>query len=136
MRFLTCALALLCGVSFVRGEDKKYDIIKTLQVGGEGGWDYVTVDSAAHHVYVTRSSHTQVIDTESGQLVGDIKGQKRSHGVAVVSDLNRGFITDGGGAIVIFDLKTNEVLGKVESPSDSDGIIYDGASKKILVVCG
>ena len=136
MRLLTCALALLCAVSFVHAEDRKYDIVKTFPVGGDGGWDYVTVDPPAHRVYVTRASHTQVIDSESGKLVADIKDQKRSHGVAVVPDLNRGFISDGGGAIVIFDLKSNEVLGKVESPTDSDGIIYDEASKKILCVCG
>jgi DNA-binding beta-propeller fold protein YncE len=135
------ALLMLTLTSFAGAQGKKYAVVKTLNIGGEGGWDYVTVDPATHRLYVTRSSHTQVIDSESGKILADIAGQKRSHGVAIVPDANRGFISDGGGnngggAIVIFDLKSNEVLGKIEAPADADGIIYDPASKHVLCVCG
>ena len=141
MRRITIAVILLAFASFVHADDKKYDVIKTFKIGGDGGWDYVTVDPASHKLYVTRSTHTQVIDSESGKVVADIPDQKRSHGVAIVPDANRGFISDGGAdggsvAVLIFDLKTNQMLGKIESPADSDGIIYDEASKKVLVVCG
>jgi len=86
-----------------------WHVEKTIQVGGIGGMDYLTVDSARHLLYVPRSTHTLVIDAVSGKTVGDIPGQKENHGVAIVPKLNRGFITDGAGegSITIFDLKTN-----------------------------
>jgi DNA-binding beta-propeller fold protein YncE len=79
-----------------------------------------------------------VIDTQTGKVVGDVSGQTRSHGTAIVPSLNRGFITDGGGsgAIVVFDLKTYAVLGKLATMPDSDGIIYDGPMNLVLAVSG
>ena len=64
---------------------------------GEGGWDYLTVDAVNHRLYVPRSTHTMVLDADSGKVIGDIPGQKIAHGVAIVPDAGRGFITDGGG---------------------------------------
>jgi DNA-binding beta-propeller fold protein YncE len=109
---------------------------KTFHVGGEGGWDYITVDSANHRLYVPRSTHTMVIDAHSGKTIGDIPGQKHNHGVALVPEAGRGFISDGNGAVVIFDLKTNAVLGTITAQPDADGIIYDKASGLVLVVSG
>jgi DNA-binding beta-propeller fold protein YncE len=136
MKWFALTVGFLAFASFVHADDKKYEVTKTFNVGGDGGWDYVTVDPASHRLYVTRSSHTQVIDENDGKVIGDIPDQQRSHGTAIVPDANRGFISDGGGAILIFDLKTNETLGKIKSPADSDGIIYDDASKHVLCVCG
>jgi len=113
-------------------------VTNTFHVGGEGGWDYITVDPATHWVYVTRSTHTMVIDGASGKLIGDIPGQKRSHGVALVPAAARGFITDGGGdgGIMVFDLKTNTVLGTLAALPDADGIIYDQGPNRVLAVSG
>jgi hypothetical protein len=79
-----------------------------------------------------------VIDNTSGKTLGDIPGQTKAHGVALVPRLNRGFITDGGGngAVVVFDLKTNAVLGTITAQPDADGIIYDPGSDRILVSAG
>ena len=109
---------------------------KTFHIGGEGGWDYITVDAKNHRLYVPRSTHTMVIDADSGKTIADIPGQKHNHGVALVPEAGRGFITDGSGAIVIFDLKTNAVLGTVAAQPDADGIIYDKASGLVLAVSG
>lgn len=116
----------------------QFEVTRTIHVGGEGGWDYVTVDAATHSLFVTRSTHTMVIDAVSGKTVGDIPGQKRSHGTALVPELGRGFITDGGGsgAIIVFDLKTYAVLGTLAAMPDADGIIYDKADKLVLAVSG
>ena len=113
-------------------------VVNTFQIGGNGAWDYVTVDSKTHRLYVPRSTHTMVVDTESGKVVADIPGQKRAHGVALVPEAGRGFISDGGGdgAIEIFDLKTNAVLGTIAALPDADGIIYDKSSDRVLVVSG
>ena len=115
-----------------------WGVVQTFQIGGEGSWDYVTIDAPNHRLFVTRATHTQAIDTDSGKVLGDIPGQVRSHGVAIVPKLNRGFITDGGGtgAIIVFDLKTYAVLGKIPTMPDSDGIIYDAKLDKVLAVSG
>ena len=115
-----------------------WKVAKTFHVGGNGGWDYLTVDSASHRLFVPRSTHTMVLDADTGKVLGDIPGQKIAHGVAVVPSVGRGFITDGGekGAIVIFDLKTYAVLGTLATVPDSDGIIYDAALNRVLAVSG
>jgi DNA-binding beta-propeller fold protein YncE len=116
----------------------QWKVANTFHIGGDGGWDYVTVDAQSHRLYVTRTTHTQVIDGESGKVLGDVPGQERSHGVAIVPRLNRGFITDGGGSgsIVVFDLKSFAVLGKIPTVPDSDGIIYDAKTDRVLAVSG
>ena len=108
-------------------------------IGGEGAWDTLTVDAAVAIVCLSRAAtHTQIIDEDSGKVLGDVPGQKGAHGVAVVSKLNRGFITDGGGtgAIVVFDLKTYATLGSIKTAPDTDGIIYDAKQNLVLAVSG
>src|SRR6266478_1893876 len=124
-------ITLMCGANAQAGGS--YAVTKTLKVGGTGSWDYVTVDSANQRLYLTRTTHTMVLEGATGKLIADIPGQKRAHGVALVPGVGRGFISDGqDGSVVIFDLKTNAVLGKVAAANDADGIIYDSASDRVL----
>jgi DNA-binding beta-propeller fold protein YncE len=115
-----------------------WKVSKTLHIGGEGGWDYVTVDPSSHRLFVTRTTHTLILDADSGKVLGDVPGQKTAHGVAIVPKLNRGFISDGGGngAVIVFDLKTYSVLGKLAAVPDADGIIYDPGTDQILISAG
>jgi DNA-binding beta-propeller fold protein YncE len=116
----------------------KWKVEKTFEIGGEGAWDYLTVDPMTHRLFVPRSTHTMVIDANSGHTLGDIPGQRIAHGVAIVPEVGRGFISDGGGegAVVVFDLTTYAVLGKVIAQPDADGIIFDPGSGLVLVVSG
>jgi DNA-binding beta-propeller fold protein YncE len=116
----------------------QWSVTNTWHIGGEGAWDYVAVDADTHRLFVTRSTHTMVIDAATGKTLGDIPGQKRSHGTAIVPAAGRGFITDGGGsgAIVVFDLKTYATLGTLAAMPDADGIIYDKAQNLVLAVSG
>jgi DNA-binding beta-propeller fold protein YncE len=105
--------------------------------GGDGAWDYLTVDAQRHLLFIPRVTHTQVLDAMTGSVVADIAGQMHNHGVALAPRAGRGFISDGDdGSVVIFDLKTYQVLGKIKAKDDADGIIYDPASDKVLLVCG
>jgi DNA-binding beta-propeller fold protein YncE len=114
-----------------------YRLDQTFHVGGKGNWDYLTVDPQGKRLYVPRTTHTMVLDANSGQVIADIPGQKGNHGVALAPSAGRGFISDGkDGSIVIFDLKTNSVLGKIKGADDADAITYDPASRKVLVSCG
>ncbi len=138
-RHFGVTLAFLVGAAFLAAQAQpNWSVSKTLPIGGEGGWDYVTADADHHRLFVTRTTHTMVIDTETGKTLGDIPGQKIAHGTAIVPRLNRGFITDGGGggAIVVFDLKDYSVLGRIPTVPDSDGIIYDPKTDTVLAVAG
>ena len=119
-------------------QDSGYRVIRTIKLGGEGNWDYVTVDADAHRVYIPRSTHIMVIDEDSGKLVGDIPGMNGLHGVAVASEFNRGFVTgnktEQEGSIYIFDLKTLKLTSSIKSNSiDTDSLIYDPFTKPVLV---
>ena len=133
--FVVC-VALATGAGFAADvAPTDYKLAAAFKIGGDGGWDYATL----HHglLYVTRVTHTMVIDVSTGKVEADIGGQKRSHGVALVPEVRRGFISDGGsGSVLIFDMKTDAVLGKVPAADDADGIIYDRASNRVLVMCG
>jgi DNA-binding beta-propeller fold protein YncE len=114
----------------------RYHVAEIFQIGGAGGWDYLTVDSEHKRLFVPRTTHTMVLDAR-GKTIADIPGQKGNHGVALVPGAGRGFITDGKeGSVVVFDLNSFQVLGKVKAADDADGIIYDPASKRLLVSCG
>jgi hypothetical protein len=113
-----------------------FEVAETIHIGGKGGFDYVTVDSQGKRLYIPRGTHTQILDLTTGKLVGDIPGQQANHGVALNRQVGRGFISDGPGYVVIFDLKTNAVLGKVQVARGADGIINDRGSKRIFVACG
>jgi DNA-binding beta-propeller fold protein YncE len=139
MRFsLALAGLLLAAGALPATAQSSWQVENTFHVGGEGGWDYVTVDAPRHRFFVTRSTHTQAIDEQTGKVLGDIPGQIRSHGVALVPKLGRGFITDGGGsgAIIEFDPANYQVLGKITTMPDSDGIIYDAQLNKVIAVSG
>jgi hypothetical protein len=115
----------------------KFAVTKTFPLGLDGNWDYATLSADGGKLFVTRATHTMVIDTGSGKLVADITGNTLSHGVALVPSVGRGFISNGrGGTVTIFDLNTYAVLGDVKTDLDSDGIIYDPASNRVMVVCG
>ena len=114
-----------------------YKLGPTFHVGGEGRFDYITVDPEHKLLYVPRTTHTMVINAIDGKTVADIPGQTGNHGVAIVSGAGRGFITDGrDGSVTIFDTKTNAALGKLKIAEDADAIFFDSGCGKVLVACG
>jgi DNA-binding beta-propeller fold protein YncE len=114
-----------------------YHVIKTIPVGGEGGWDYVYVDSDARRIYVSRGTHTMVLDADTYAVVGDIPDTQGVHGVAVASDLGRGFTSNGrANTVTIFDLKTLKSLGTVKTDVNPDAILYEPVTKRLFTFNG
>src|ERR1700730_8229300 len=87
---------MVCGSALAQTGDGGFQVLKKLPLEGAGRWDYVTVDPDNHRVYVARSTHVSVVDSESGEVVGDLSDTKGVHGVAVAPDLGLGFISVGG----------------------------------------
>src|SRR5260370_29267463 len=114
-----------------------YHVIKKVTVPGTGSWDYVTVDEAARRVYIAHATQVQVLDADSFELVGTIPNTPGAHGVAVVPEFGRGFITSGkSDSVIIFDLKTLKTLGEAKVGKKPDAIIYDPATKHVFVMNG
>ena len=133
------AAALLFLAAPVAARAQTYHVIKQTLLGGEGGWDYVTVDANAHRIYVPRGTHVMVLDEQTHKTVADIPGMRGIHGVAVVAKANRGFVTgnDPKGVIYVFDLKTNEVTSKISTgEEDCDGLFYDPTTDRVYVQNG
>jgi DNA-binding beta-propeller fold protein YncE len=118
------------------GQDLR--VIKTYKLGGEGGWDYLTVDPESHHLFISRSTQVIVIDTESGKPVADIPDTPGVHGIALANDLGRGFTSNGReGTVSIFDLKTFKLISKVQSVGDNpDAILFDPATRRVFTFNG
>lgn len=90
-------------------------IINTYKLGGDGGWDYLTVDAQARRLYISRATHVVVIDADSGKPVGDIQDTPGVHGIALATEPNRGFISNGReGTVTVFDPQTLRTLSKVK----------------------
>ena len=131
---------IFCCLAFAANSyaaDSGYRIIKRLKVGGEGGWDYLTVDGGARRLYISRSTHVMVIDLNTDKVVGDIPDTPGVHGIAVARELNRGFTSNGkADSSTIFDLKTLKVLGEMKTGGNPDAIIYDFVSNKVFTFNG
>ncbi len=114
-----------------------YQTVTTYKVGGEGGWDYLTTDSDARRVYISRGTHVMVIDADSGKSVGDIPDTPGVHGIALAPDLGRGFTSNGReGTVSIFDIKTLATSSKVKVGDNPDAILYDPATKRVFTFNG
>ena len=133
---LTGASGSRCAASATANENE-YRITKTLAIGGDGRWDLLAIDPAARRIYVPRSTHTQVINAQTGKVVGDLTQTPGVHGVAVVPDVNRGFTSNGReNSVTIFDLKSLQVIGTTPAGQNPDAIIYDPASHRVVVLNG
>ncbi|MFY9803576.1 MAG: hypothetical protein WA211_19675 [Candidatus Acidiferrales bacterium] len=115
-----------------------YQVVKTIPIGGDGGWDYCTVDSRARRVYISHSTHVVVLEADTNAIVGDIPDTQGVHGIALAPDLGRGFVSDGrANTVTIFDLKSLKVLGTVDTGGQNpDAIYYDEASKRVFAFNG
>ncbi len=115
-----------------------YHVIKRIPVGGTGNWDYLRVDPDAHRIYISRGTHMMVVDENSGKVIGDIPDTKGIHGIAVASDLGKGFTSNGGDATVtVFDLKTLKPGATIKTTGDNpDSIIYDPQTKRVFTFNG
>jgi DNA-binding beta-propeller fold protein YncE len=114
-----------------------YHVVKTYKLGGDGGWDYLTLDANARRLYISRSTHVMVVDPDSGKVVGDIADTPGVHGIALATDLGRGFTSNGReDTVSIFDLKTLATSSKVKVGQNPDAILFDPATKRIFTFNG
>jgi YVTN family beta-propeller protein len=100
--------------------------------GDQTYWDYLVADSPNRHLYLTRENKVAILDLDSGKEVASISNLKRVHGIALATDLGKGFLSDGGdNAVVAFDLKSNAVRQKITVGNAPDAILYEPTKKRV-----
>lgn len=120
-----------------RSASPGYHVAKKVVLGGEGGWDYLTCDSAARRIYISHSTHVVVVDADSGAVVGDIPNTPGVHGIAFAPEFNRGFTSNGrDNSVTIFDLKTLKEVDRVAVGKNPDAIMYETVSKRVFTFNG
>jgi len=135
MKSFIATILLLVSINAYAGSG--YHVMNKLSIGGEGGWDYVTADSSAHRIYISRGTHVMVLDTETNKVIADIPDTPGVHGIALAPALNKGFISNGkANTASIFDLKTLKVIGQVKTGENPDAILYDPATKRVFTFNG
>ena len=111
----------------------RYDVVRKIAVGGEGGWDFIEVDSANRRLYITRGTRVVVVDMNTEIIVGEIADTPGVHGVAFVPHIGRGVTSNGGDSTAtIFDTKTLQTLGKVKANGRPDIIYFEPISSLVF----
>jgi DNA-binding beta-propeller fold protein YncE len=114
-----------------------YHITNTFHIKSGGGYDYTTVDSLSDNLYLSHGTQVNIVNKTTGDSIGVIPTEKDVHGIALVHALGKGYISNGGAnSALVFDLKTNQVLGHVPTGMFADGIFYDDFSKKVITCNG
>jgi DNA-binding beta-propeller fold protein YncE len=136
--FLALATTSLLSVGAFAAQSSGYHVTNFIAIGGDQDWDYIKADTENRRLYVSHGKQVEVLDLDSQKLVGTIPDCPGVHGIAIASDLGKGFTSNGEeGTSTIFDLKTQKTLGKVKvTGDDPDAIIYDPASKRVFTFNG
>jgi DNA-binding beta-propeller fold protein YncE len=131
------AIAVFLGVTALPVAAQSYHVVKTFTLGGDGGWDYIALDTVGHRLFIARQNRVMIVDPTDGKLLAEIPGLNRAHGIAFSYATNKGFATSGGdSSVVVFDLKSLQVLGRTTAAVDADAILYDPATKHIFTFNG
>jgi DNA-binding beta-propeller fold protein YncE len=137
MAHRTLAFALFSFTVIQAQPSPSYRVTRTHQLGGDGRWDYIVPDPPNHRLFIARENRVMVVDEEHGTLLGEVTGIQGAHGTALADSTGHGFATSGNDqSVVMFDLKTFKVLGRIPAAEDADAIIYDSVSNRVFTLNG
>lgn len=114
-----------------------YHLLRTIPVGGAGGWDYLTVDEAGQRLFVSHETQVEVIDLVSNSATAKIPDTPGVHGIALAPEEGRGFISNGrASTVTVFDLKTLAPISQVPTGKKPDAIVYDPSTHRVFAMNG
>ena len=117
-------LCIAATTSLLAQSSPAYKITHTYTLGGDGSWDYVVPDPPNHRLFIARQNRLMVVDEDTGKLLGEVTGIKGAHGTAIAAATGHGFATSGNDqSVVMFDLKSFKVLGRIPAAEDADAIV-------------
>jgi DNA-binding beta-propeller fold protein YncE len=112
-----------------------YHILKTIHLPGTEGWDYLTMDSAARILYISRENHIDAVNIDTGAIAGKVSGLEGTNGLLPVPELGRGFATnEDKSEVVIVDLKTLQKIGTVKTGKAPDSFAYEPVTKRVFIM--
>lgn len=118
---------------FSLAQSNRFRVRKTLELGGEGGWDYVTFEDAKDRLFIARSNRVMVVDASSGKVLGEVPGTEGVHGVALVPNIGKGFASDGrSDSVTVFDSNSLNPISQISVGGIPDAIIFDPTSGRVL----
>jgi len=131
MAAVGCAFVLLVGKA---AAEDAYKFLNEIPIGGEGGWDILTVDSAARRLYLSHATKVVVIDLEKNAIAGEITDTPGVHGLIPVPELERGFSTNGKeNKSSVVDLKTLKTISKIDTGENPDAFAYDAKRGEVYI---
>ena len=138
MRHLLRAVAvLLLAAAALAADGSGYRVVQRYTLGGEGGWDYVSIDPSTRRLYIARATRVMVVDADSGKLAGELPDTPGIHGVALVSDLKRGFTSNGrDNSVTVFNLETLKPEARISVGEGPDAIVFDPFSRRVFTFNG
>jgi len=131
-------LLALPGAAAAQGTAAGYAIVQRIVIGGEGGWDYLSVDTVGNRLYVSHGTQAAVVDLAHDSVIGTIPNTPGIHGIAFAPELGRGFTSNGrDSTVTIFDLATLATIARVNvQASNPDAILYDPATRRVFTFNG
>jgi len=136
MKHLRSVLIVLLLAMLATAQSHLYKQVGKFEIGGEGGWDYITYDAESNRLFVAHSMEITVVDAASGRKTGSVPANG-AHGIALVAEKGLGFSTNGrGGTVTVFNLKTLQPRTEIKAGENPDAIIYDRYSGKVIVMNG
>lgn len=137
MRYNAFILTIATATALLAQPSPTYRVTHTYALGGDGSWDYIVPDPPSHRIYIARQNRVMVVDEDSGRLLGEVTGIQGAHGTAIAENTGHGFATSGNDqSVVMFDLKTFKVLGRIPAAEDADAILFDGVSNRVFTLNG
>jgi YVTN family beta-propeller protein len=137
MKLISSLILVACLLFASAAGPSGYHEVNQVSLPGGGGWDYLTVDAAARRVYVSHATQVEVLDADTQKSVGTIADTLGVHGIALAPSLGRGFISAGkADSVVVFDLKTLQVLSRVSTGKKPDAIVFDPATNRVFAMNG
>ena len=135
--FFSLLMLLGLGATCIAADAPGFKVTKRYPVPGNGGFDYIVFDASSGRLYVSHGTEVDVVDSNSGKMIGKIDNTLGVHGIAIVPDLQRGFVTDGKSATVtVFDTKTLQARKTISVDADPDFTFYDPQTKRVFVCHG
>src|SRR2546421_2495587 len=128
----TATIALAIALTSLQG-DAGYKVETRYPVPGNGGFDYVTIDSSARRLYLSHGTQVDVVDPDNGKLIGTIPDTPGVHGIAIASEFKHGFTSNGReNKVSMFDPVTLQLINKIDVGKGPDGIYYDAETKRVF----
>jgi YVTN family beta-propeller protein len=137
MLLFSCALTFSPSQESLAQDDSGYHVLRSIHIGGKGGWDYIAVNPDLKRIYVSHDSLVNILDESSGDSVGVIPNTPGVHGITFAPSFEKGYTSNGrANTVSVFNLQTNDVLSQVKTGQNPDAIMYEPFSKAIFVCDG